>query len=90
MTHICYTIAPHTQLESIKQDLENPAMQYPDYYLKDFHSYDEGNLNWLAAMVCGSARGMMRIWMYSVCDTCMCVMLACMHSYQTPSPNPHQ
>ena len=22
---------------------------YPDYYLKPFHAYDEGNLSWLAA-----------------------------------------
>ncbi|GMH12115.1 hypothetical protein Nepgr_013956 [Nepenthes gracilis] len=27
----------------------NPSIIYPDYYLKPFHAYDEGNLSWLAA-----------------------------------------
>lgn len=29
--------------------VHNPALQYPDYYLKPFHAYDEGNLGWLPA-----------------------------------------
>ncbi|WRX09595.1 Methyltransferase type 11 - like 4 [Theobroma cacao] len=29
--------------------IENPSLQYPDYYLSPFHAYDEGNLSWLAA-----------------------------------------
>ncbi len=39
-----------------KQDLDgelakvqNPHIQYPDYYLKHFHAYEEGNLGWLPA-----------------------------------------
>ncbi len=35
-----------------EQDLAavtNPAVRYPDYYLKNFHAYDEGNLGWLPA-----------------------------------------
>ncbi|XWS44569.1 hypothetical protein CRYUN_Cryun15aG0057700 [Craigia yunnanensis] len=29
--------------------IENPSLQYPDYYLSPFHAYEEGNLSWLAA-----------------------------------------
>ncbi|TYQ29949.1 class I SAM-dependent methyltransferase [Pseudanabaena sp. UWO310] len=39
-----------------KQDLEaelvkvqNPNLKYPEYYLKHFHAYEEGNLGWLPA-----------------------------------------
>ena len=39
-----------------KQDLDaeltkvqNPHLKYPDYYLKPFHAYEEGNLGWLPA-----------------------------------------
>lgn len=39
------------QLQALRQQLENPAIEYPPYYLKDFHSYETGNLNWLAASV---------------------------------------
>ena len=35
------------KLESIYLNLDN--ITYPEYYLKPFHGYDEGNLNWLAA-----------------------------------------
>lgn len=30
-------------------------LDYPDYYLKPFHAYEEGNLSWLAAMEVESA-----------------------------------
>ncbi|XAR49554.1 Erythromycin 3''-O-methyltransferase [Bertholletia excelsa] len=30
-------------------EVQNPAILYPDYYLNPFHAYDEGNLSWLAA-----------------------------------------
>lgn len=43
--------AARPQLQALKTQLENPAVQYPAYYLKDFHSYDTGNLSWLAASV---------------------------------------
>ncbi|MBW4574130.1 MAG: class I SAM-dependent methyltransferase [Aphanothece sp. CMT-3BRIN-NPC111] len=29
--------------------VQNPALSYPDYYLKPFHAYETGNLNWEAA-----------------------------------------
>jgi hypothetical protein len=37
------------QLETIKAELEQKDIVYPDYYLKPFHAYDEGNLSWMAA-----------------------------------------
>ncbi|MBE9177918.1 class I SAM-dependent methyltransferase [Oculatella sp. LEGE 06141] len=30
--------------------LQNPALVYPDYYLRTFHAYEQGNLSWDAAM----------------------------------------
>ncbi|TAF50066.1 MAG: class I SAM-dependent methyltransferase, partial [Oscillatoriales cyanobacterium] len=36
-------------LEALRQQIENPALVYPDYYLTSFHAYDEGNLGWLPA-----------------------------------------
>lgn len=30
--------------------VQNPDLVYPDYYLRTFHAYDEGNLSWEAAM----------------------------------------
>ncbi|KAH9325935.1 hypothetical protein KI387_006113 [Taxus chinensis] len=32
-----------------KEDIENPSVIYPDYYLKPFHAYKQGNLSWEAA-----------------------------------------
>ncbi|XP_024370802.2 uncharacterized protein [Physcomitrium patens] len=32
-----------------KELLENKSLVYPDYYLKEFHAYEEGNLSWEAA-----------------------------------------
>jgi ubiquinone/menaquinone biosynthesis C-methylase UbiE len=31
------------------QSIQNPNLQYPDYYLKPFHAYETGNLSWDAA-----------------------------------------
>lgn len=28
--------------------IEDPSVVYPDYYLKPFHAYDQGNLSWEA------------------------------------------
>lgn len=40
-------------LEELKSDIENGNIKfpddYPDYYLQEFHAYEHGNLNWLAA-----------------------------------------
>ena len=43
------------QVFALKEELEDRGVQYPDYYLKAFHAYDEGNLNWLAAFEVESA-----------------------------------
>jgi len=46
--------------EAIKDD----GMEYPEYYLKPFHAYSEGNLCWLAATEAESATYSMalRVW----------------------------
>ena len=46
--------------EAIKDD----SMEYPEYYLKPFHAYSEGNLCWLAATEARSATYSMalRVW----------------------------
>lgn len=36
------------QLEQLKAEFDTP-LDYPDYYLKPFHTYTNGNLEWLAA-----------------------------------------
>ena len=38
--------------ENIKANFNNLKKQtsYPNYYIKSFHGYDDGNLNWLAAI----------------------------------------
>lgn len=36
-------------LEQIKGELEDSNVQYPEYYLKPFHAYEKGNLEWMAA-----------------------------------------
>lgn len=30
--------------------VQNPQLTYPDYYLRSFHAYEKGNLNWDAAL----------------------------------------
>ncbi len=35
--------------------IQNPNLQYPDYYTTSFHAYDEGNLSWKAAWEVESA-----------------------------------
>lgn len=37
------------ELEELKSKLEDTTVKYPEYFLKPFHGYDEGNMNWLAA-----------------------------------------
>ena len=46
------------------QDIQNPAVKYPDYYQKPFHAYDAGNLCWQAAFEAESATYSMalRVW----------------------------
>lgn len=38
-----------TELLLLKDILENKSMNYPNYFLKPFHGYDTGNMNWDAA-----------------------------------------
>jgi hypothetical protein len=42
-------------LTNIMDNLKVRSLQYPQYYLKPFHAYDEGNLSWQAAMEVDSA-----------------------------------
>ncbi|MEL7037529.1 MAG: methyltransferase domain-containing protein [Cyanobacteria bacterium J06592_8] len=35
--------------------VQNPQLDYPEYYLRPFHAYDEGNLSWQAAVEAESA-----------------------------------
>ena len=36
-------------LEAELIQVQNPNLKYPEYYLKPFHAYEEGNLGWLPA-----------------------------------------
>lgn len=35
--------------EALLAQVQNPQLTYPDYYLRSFHAYEEGNLHWEAA-----------------------------------------
>ncbi|MEQ9236389.1 MAG: hypothetical protein RIG66_20160 [Coleofasciculus sp. E2-BRE-01] len=35
--------------DSYLSQVQNPQLTYPDYYLRPFHAYDQGNLQWDAA-----------------------------------------
>ena len=53
--------------ERIKEEyekIENMAIEYPEYYLKPFHAYAEGNLCWLAACEAESATYSMALRVY--------------------------
>ena len=41
--------------ENEKTAIENPHLQYPEYYLTSFHAYETGNLSWLIAFETESA-----------------------------------
>lgn len=45
-------LAADPEVKAAKERLEDAgvAAAYPEYYLQEFHAYDEGNLNW---KVCG-------------------------------------
>jgi len=52
-------------LEQIYKSIcSNEITTYPKYYTQEFHAYDEGNLNWKAAIECESATMSMalRVW----------------------------
>lgn len=42
-------------LEAELTRVQNPSLIYPDYYLRSFHAYETGNLNWEAATELGVA-----------------------------------
>lgn len=48
----------------LKEQLSRPDVEYPSYYIQQFHAYDEGNLNWQAAFEVESATYSMalRVW----------------------------
>ena len=54
------------ELETLKSKIvgESGLTAYPSYYVKEFHAYEEGNLNWPAAVECESATMSMalRVW----------------------------
>lgn len=41
-------LSPQWQVDL--EAIQNPDLQYPNYYTTSFHAYDEGNLGWLPAM----------------------------------------
>jgi ubiquinone/menaquinone biosynthesis C-methylase UbiE len=41
-------LSPQWQVDL--EAIQNPDLQYPDYYTTSFHAYDEGNLGWQPAM----------------------------------------
>jgi len=52
------------ELYSLIEKVEDKSLIYPEYYTKEFHAYDEGNLNLKAAVECESATMSMalRVW----------------------------
>ncbi|GBF89538.1 methyltransferase [Raphidocelis subcapitata] len=42
-------LAAEPELEALRARFSTPGFPYPDYYLKPFHTYPTGNLEWLAA-----------------------------------------
>ncbi len=43
------------EIKVCKKEIENKNIIYPDYYLKPFHGYNEGNMLWKAAIEAESA-----------------------------------
>jgi ubiquinone/menaquinone biosynthesis C-methylase UbiE len=39
-----------SEWEAERAQIENASLIYPDYYLRSFHAYEQGNLGWDAAM----------------------------------------
>ena len=58
MNH-CADAAAGLQVFQIKEETENKDIQYPSYYLKPFHAYEHGNLDWTAAFENESATSAM-------------------------------
>ena len=43
------SIKNHEQIEYFKEKSENKYLEYPRYFTRPFHGYDDGNMNWKAA-----------------------------------------
>lgn len=43
------SVADHDSIATLKEIFENKYLEYPHYYLRPFHGYDDGNMNWKAA-----------------------------------------
>jgi len=52
------------RLQTKFNEIENSSIEYPEYYLKPFHAYTEGNLCWLAACEAESATYSMALRVY--------------------------
>mgnify|MGYP005690524715 FL=1 len=52
------------RLQAKFNEIEVSSMEYPEYYLKPFHAYTEGNLCWLAACEAESATYSMALRVY--------------------------
>lgn len=48
-------LLPESQRAEILASIQDPDLQYPQYYLRPFHAYDRGNLGWLQAFEVASA-----------------------------------
>ncbi|KAI8104849.1 hypothetical protein M9435_000028 [Picochlorum sp. BPE23] len=53
-----------SRLQRLFEEVEDKEVEYPDYFTKPFHGYDEGNMNWLAAFEAEPATYSMamRVW----------------------------
>ena len=45
----------YQQVYALKDEVEDKAVVYPEYYLQPFHAYPKGNLEWLPAFEVESA-----------------------------------
>ena len=52
------------RLQQLYDRVNDPTVEYPEYYTQEFHAYEEGNLNWLAAFEVEPATFSMamRVW----------------------------
>lgn len=52
------------QLEELAQQLTDPSLSYPDYYLRKFHAYESGNLDWKAVCELESATASLAVTVF--------------------------
>lgn len=68
---ICFDIARNylvmartpqvVQVYEVHQEICSASIEYPEYYLQTFHTYDEGNLGWLPAFEAEAATDVVAI-----------------------------